>query len=52
MLVHNQFNFLCVCGIPGLEVTNAPSTAKALGSNLTTFFSNEIFPFETLSFQT
>ena len=34
--VHNEMNFLlCLSGILGLEVTNAPGMADLLGSNLT-----------------
>ena len=48
-LVHNEFNFFCVSGTLGLEVTNAPVTAKGLGSKLTErvfFFKREIIRFK------
>ena len=33
--VHSEFQFLCVSGTLGLEVTTATGTAKVLGWNLT-----------------
>ena len=38
--VHTKFNFLCVSGTLGLEVTNTPGTAKVLALNLARFFSS------------